>query len=320
MAGAVWAWWSIDPSAPQGPALPAAVSTALAANVALSLTSVRLKRAAVAPVQRYLINPPVRVLLGLGLMPLGYALLETRGRVTGLPRTTPVGNGLHGGTFWVIAEHGLQAGYVRNIQRCPDVRLKLRQGWRFVWLNGTAHILPDDNPYARQRRLSCRHPLRALNLAIVRIMGTNLLTIRIDLHTSHRPDTLRETGERRTDQPASSPQGEPRHPPLLTGIPPSSKPGAKHRGTTDAYPVDPLTSPTTKFGRSLDRRPLRLPLPLRVEEPSGREWNQRSYLGDEGAGSADGLRAHFSPRRRALPDMSKMRVLAVEQDVARGRA
>ena len=194
MTGAVWAWWLIDPGAPKGPALPAALSAALAANVALTLASVRLKRAVVAPVQRYLINPPVRLLLRAGLMPLGYALLETRGRVTGLPRTTPVGNGLQGGTFWVIAEHGLQAGYVRNIQRCPHVRVKLRRGWRFVWMTGTAHLLPADDPYARQRRLSRWHPLRALNLAVVRIMGTDLLTIRIDLNTGQPPDTPPEHG------------------------------------------------------------------------------------------------------------------------------
>jgi deazaflavin-dependent oxidoreductase (nitroreductase family) len=200
VTGAVWAWWLIDPTAPRGPALPAAVSAVLAANVALTLASVRLKRAVVAPVQRYLINPPVRLLLRLGVMPLGYALLETRGRVTGLPRTTPVGNGLHGGTFWVIAEHGLQAGYVRNIQQCPQVRLKLRRGWRFVWVTGTAHLLPDDDPYARQRRLSRWHPLRALNLAVVRIMGTNLLTIRIDLHAGEPQNWPPEYRERRADQ------------------------------------------------------------------------------------------------------------------------
>ena len=168
--------------------------------MALTLASPRLKRAVVAPVQRYLINPPVRLLLRLGLMPLGYALLETRGRVTGLPRATPVGNGLQDGTFWVIAEHGLQAGYVRNIQRYPQVRVKLRQGWRFAWVNGTAHLVPDDDPYARQRRLSRWHPLRALNLAVVRIMGTNLLTIRIDLHAGERQNTAPQDGGRRADQ------------------------------------------------------------------------------------------------------------------------
>ena len=212
VTGAVWAWWLLDPTAPRGPALPAAISAALAANVALTLASVRLKRAAVAPVQRYLINPPVRLLLRLGVMPLGYALLETRGRVTGLPRTTPVGNGLQGGTFWLIAEHGLHAGYVRNIQRCPQVRLKLRRGWRLAWVNGTAHLLPDDDPYARRRHLSRWHPLRALNLAVVRIMGTNLLTIRIDLDTAQRPDTPPESGGRRADQRAAPPPSPPAAP------------------------------------------------------------------------------------------------------------
>ena len=203
VTGAVWAWWLLDPGAPKGPALPAALSAALAANMVLTLASARLKRAVVAPVQRYLINPPVRLLLRLGLMPFGYALLETRGRSSGLPRTTPVGNGLEGDTFWVIAEHGLQAGYVRNIQRCPRVRLKLRRGWRFVWVTGTAHPLPDDDAYARQRRLSRWHPLRALNLAVVRIMGTHLLTIRIVLDTAQQPDTLPENGARRADQRAA---------------------------------------------------------------------------------------------------------------------
>jgi hypothetical protein len=77
------------------------------------------------------------------------------------------------------------------------VRVKLRRGWRFTWVDGTAHLLPDDDPYARQRRISRWHPLRALNLAVVRIMGTNLLTIRIDLHTARQPDTLPENGGRR---------------------------------------------------------------------------------------------------------------------------
>jgi deazaflavin-dependent oxidoreductase (nitroreductase family) len=194
MTGAVWAWWLIDPGAPKGLTLPAALSAALAANVILTLASVRLKRAVVAPVQRYLINPPVRLLLRLGLMPFGYALLETRGRVSGLPRTTPVGNGVDGDTFWVIAEHGLQAGYVRNIQRCPHVRVRLRRGWRFTWVGGTARLLSDDDPYARQRSLSRWHPLRALNLAVVRIMGTNLLTIRIDLDSAPQPGARPEIG------------------------------------------------------------------------------------------------------------------------------
>ncbi|MFE0422347.1 hypothetical protein ACFW15_07815, partial [Streptomyces sp. NPDC058953] len=96
----VWAWWLIDPTAPRGAVLPAALSAALAANVALTLTSARFKRALVTPVQRYLINPPIRLLLRIGLMPLGYALLETRGRVSGRRRATPRGRARQRDTLW----------------------------------------------------------------------------------------------------------------------------------------------------------------------------------------------------------------------------
>nr|WP_323446929.1 nitroreductase/quinone reductase family protein [Streptomyces sp. YSPA8] len=131
----------------------------------------------------------MRLLLRIGLMPLGYALLETRGRVSGRRRATPVGNGRQGDTFWVIAEHGRRAGYVRNIQKDPQVRVRLRQGRHFVWRDGTAQLLPDDDPYARQRQLGRFHPLRALNAVVVRVMGTTeMMTVRIDLHGISRRD------------------------------------------------------------------------------------------------------------------------------------
>jgi len=50
-----------------------------------------------------------------GLAPRAFALLETTGRTSGRPRHTCVGNGLIGDTFWLIAAHGLQADWVRNI-------------------------------------------------------------------------------------------------------------------------------------------------------------------------------------------------------------
>ena len=43
--------------------------------------------------------------------------------------------------------------------------------------------MEDDDPYARQRSLSRWHPLRALNAAVVRVMGTDLLTVRVDLES-----------------------------------------------------------------------------------------------------------------------------------------
>ena len=96
-------------------------------------------------------------------------------------RRTPVGNGLAGDTFWIVAEQGHHAGYVRNIKRDPHVRVKVRSGLLPVWRDGVAHVVEGDDPYARQRLLSRWHPLRALNAAVVRVMGTELLTVRVDL-------------------------------------------------------------------------------------------------------------------------------------------
>ena len=180
LAGVSWLQWYVTPHG-GGVPVPVWVCLVLTANVALTAASLGVKRRIIRPLQRYLLNPPIRVLLAIGVLPLGYALIETTGRVSGRPRRTPVGNGVVGTTCWIVAEHGHHAGYVRNIASDPHVRVKFRRGLRAVWCTGTAHVLEDDDPYARQRLLSRWHPLRALNAAVVRVMGTDLLTIRIDL-------------------------------------------------------------------------------------------------------------------------------------------
>jgi F420H(2)-dependent quinone reductase len=48
--------------------------------------------------QKYLLNPPIKLLFVIGLVPPGYALLETTGRKTGKRRRTRVGYGLVGRT------------------------------------------------------------------------------------------------------------------------------------------------------------------------------------------------------------------------------
>jgi deazaflavin-dependent oxidoreductase (nitroreductase family) len=118
-----------------------------------------------------LANPLLRPLLERGLIRT-HALLETTGRKSGLPRRVPVGNGLRGDTFWIVSEHGHAADYVRNIQADPRVRVKTGRQWR----EGTAHVLEKDDPHARMRMLR-----RPSNDVAVRLMGTDLLTIRIDL-------------------------------------------------------------------------------------------------------------------------------------------
>jgi len=140
-----------------------------------------MKHRIVHALQKYLLNPPIKLLLALGLAPPGYALLETIGRKTGKPRSTPVGDGRVGKQFWIVAEHGRKAGYVCNIERNPRVRLKLRNGLRTRWHTGTAHVLPDDDPRERQRWLASQLPRSARNATAVRLFGTELLPVRIDL-------------------------------------------------------------------------------------------------------------------------------------------
>jgi deazaflavin-dependent oxidoreductase (nitroreductase family) len=140
-----------------------------------------MKHRIVHALQKYLLNPPISILFALGLAPPGYALLETTGRRSGKARRTPVGNGRLGGQFWIVAEHGMQAGYVRNIASNPRVRLKLRDGLRARWHAGTAHLLSDDDPRERQRWLAGQVRGSAKNAAAVRLFGTQLLTVRIDL-------------------------------------------------------------------------------------------------------------------------------------------
>lgn len=128
------------------------------------------KRRFTTALSRYVVNPVVKLAVRLGLV-RRWAILETSGRKTGLPRQNPVGNGLAGDTFWIVAEHGRKAGYVRNIAADPRVRVFVGRRWR----TGTAHVLPDDDPLERQRSLP------GLNARVVRLMGTDLMTVRIDL-------------------------------------------------------------------------------------------------------------------------------------------
>jgi deazaflavin-dependent oxidoreductase (nitroreductase family) len=119
-----------------------------------------------------LLNPLVRAAARAGLPLPGYVLLETTGRRSGQPRQVPVGKALEGDTLWIVAEHGLRAAYVRNIQANPRVRVRVGRHWR----NGTAQILENDDWRERQRRIPNR-----LNSAVVRAMGTEHVTVRVDL-------------------------------------------------------------------------------------------------------------------------------------------
>src|SRR3954464_2831592 len=131
----------------------------------------RLKRrlSKLAPVR--LANPPIRPFLEHARLP-GGALLETTGRRSGQPRRVPLGDGLRGNAFWIVTEHGWSADYVKNIQADPRVRVKARGRWR----SGKAHILVDDDADTRLRWLR-----RPVNYSMLKLVGTEQLTIRVDL-------------------------------------------------------------------------------------------------------------------------------------------
>jgi deazaflavin-dependent oxidoreductase (nitroreductase family) len=130
------------------------------------------KRRASTFVTAKLLNPVVRAAVRLGLpLPL-VVILETRGRKSGQPRQIPVGKTLDGDTLWIVAEHGRKASYVRNIEANPQVRVRVGRRWR----TGTAHVLEDDDWRERQRRLPNK-----VNSAVVRAVGTEHVTVRVDL-------------------------------------------------------------------------------------------------------------------------------------------
>jgi deazaflavin-dependent oxidoreductase (nitroreductase family) len=130
------------------------------------------KRKLVTALQVRVLNPPIRALASRGLIP-GVALLETTGRKSGEPRRTPVSNGLERATntFWIVAEMGRKAAYVRNIEAEPRVRVRVRGRWR----TGTAHVVEGEDPHARLRSIN------RLNALGVKTMGADLLVIRIEL-------------------------------------------------------------------------------------------------------------------------------------------
>ena len=101
----------------------------------------------------------------------GPVVLTVPGRKSGQPRRTAVGGKVVDNQFWMVSEHGDHSDYVRNIKANPGVRVRLGGQWR----NGTAHLLPDDDPLQRLGNLP------RLNSAVVRMMGSELLTIRVDL-------------------------------------------------------------------------------------------------------------------------------------------
>jgi deazaflavin-dependent oxidoreductase (nitroreductase family) len=127
---------------------------------------------------RYTANPLIRGLFKLGITPPGMALVETIGRRSGAIRHTPVAYTAGAqDTLWLIAQHGEHAGWVRNFQASPQVRVRLGRRWR----TGTAELLPDDDVRARIRTFSDSAVGRAVTAATFRALESQPVTVRIAL-------------------------------------------------------------------------------------------------------------------------------------------
>ncbi|WP_405166916.1 nitroreductase family deazaflavin-dependent oxidoreductase [Nocardia sp. NBC_01499] len=118
----------------------------------------------VTTLQRRIVNPLQRKVPA-------QQLLETVGRVSGQPRITPIGGRKIDNEFWLVSEFGDRSQYIRNIKANNRVRLRLDGNW----YTGTAHLLPEDDAHARLRALPRG------NSAVVQLVGTDLLTVRVDL-------------------------------------------------------------------------------------------------------------------------------------------
>lgn len=127
---------------------------------------------------RYTANPLMRGMFKLGITPPGMALVETVGRRTGAIRHTPVvAHFADEKTLWLIAQHGAHAGWVRNFQESPRVRVRLGRHWR----TGAAELVPDDDVKARIRTFSSSAVGRAITAASFRALESQPVSVRITL-------------------------------------------------------------------------------------------------------------------------------------------
>jgi len=173
-SGGAWSWLL---------AVPLVAGGAVTISVAgLTGRHPDTKRGLVRAVEKYVVNPPTRAALWLGV-PMPVVLLETTGRRTGKLRHTPIMNGLIGDELWIVAEHGRGAAYVRNL--CSDPRVRVKTGCR--WRDGRAEVLDDDEPFARVGWIAEQLGRSAkMELFVTRAFGAEPVAIRVDLSPETR--------------------------------------------------------------------------------------------------------------------------------------
>ena len=129
-------------------------------------------------VQKNVVNPIAGFGLRIGLAPGHFALLETTGRKSGRKHQTPVGGAVLGSAFWVVAVHGADSDYVKNLKAQPAVRVKVRRTWHTGW----ATVVPDDDPMGRHRQIVAANGwVGRADSVFFRATATTPLSIRVDL-------------------------------------------------------------------------------------------------------------------------------------------
>jgi hypothetical protein len=110
-----------------------------------------MKRGIIRVLQKYLLNPPIKLLFAIGTVAPGYALLETIECKTGKPRRTPVGDGR---VEWPVLDRrrAWQGRWLRSQHHAQPTRALEGARWfSHPLADGTATLLPDDDPLERQR-------------------------------------------------------------------------------------------------------------------------------------------------------------------------
>ena len=112
-------------------------------------------------------NPGARLLVAIAPW---WVVLETTGCRTGRLRRVPLATGPRDGrSMWLVAVHGRQTAWLRNIEANPPVRLKRGLRWR----TGTASVYPlTPDLLARFNRYARTGP---------RVLGMDPLAVRVDL-------------------------------------------------------------------------------------------------------------------------------------------
>ena len=129
-------------------------------------------------VQKNVVNPVARLGVRLGLAPRHFALLETTGHRSGRTRQTPVGGAMLGSAFWLVAVHGSDCAYVKNLMAQPAVRVKVRRTWHV----GRASVVHDDDPLARHHQIvEANGWVGRADGVFFRAAATAPISVRVDL-------------------------------------------------------------------------------------------------------------------------------------------